>query len=461
MLRLLVIAVLVLGVVTMLLSAAAEPAQAPSRLEVTVGKSRVLEFREPVSRVSVTSPEIADVHVVTPTQILINGKAMGITSFVVFSPRRTQFFDLVVQPDVTMLQERLRDILPDDDIRVHPARDTIILNGPVTTTAAKEIAGEVAAVFAAKGKVVNLLTPIDPALRQVLIQVHVAEVAREALRELGFSLRALGSTFQGGAFPGAPFVAPLGTLGAVAAGTLGQGTPDFAFDGSNFFLSAGRRDYAGLVRALAERNLLRTLAKPNLVTQSGKEAKFLSGGEFPFPTAQRDGALTVQFKEFGVGLVFTPVVLDGDTIQLKVSPEVSNLDFSQGLVSAGLRIPVLRKNQAFTNVHLKDSESFAIAGLINNEVRQSVAKIPLLGDIPILGALFRSSRFQNNETELLFLVTVKLVRAEPPRSARTPDPRRLMEMRPSERAEFTLVPGIPGVGEVVERPFGASNLPAE
>jgi len=453
--------VLVLGVVTMLLSAAAEPAETPTRLDVTAGKSRVLDFREPVTRVSVTNPEIADVHVITPTQALVNGKAVGITSFVVFSPRRTQFFDLVVQADVTMLRERLRDILPGDDIRVHPARDAIILNGPVSTSAAKEIAGEVAAVFAPRGRIVNLLTPVGYALHQVLIQVHVAEVAREALRELGFSVRALGSTFQGGMFPGAPFVSPLGTLGAIASGTLGRSTPDFAFDGSNFFLSSGRRDYAGLVRALAERNLLRTLAKPNLVTQSGKEAKFLSGGEFPFPVSQRDGAITVVFKEFGVGLVFTPMVLDGDIIHLKVLPEVSNLDFSQGLVAAGLRIPVLRKNQAFTNIQLRDSESFAIAGLINNEVRQSVAKIPLLGDIPILGALFRSSRFQNNETELLFLVTVKLMKPDPPRSARTPDPRRLMEMRPNERAEFTLLPGIPGVGEVVEHAFVASKLLAK
>ena len=168
-----------------------------------------------------------------------------------------------------------------------------------------------------------------------------------------------------------------------------------------------------MVRALAERNVLRTLAKPNLITQSGKEAKFLSGGEFPYPVAQDNNTITIEFKEFGVGLSSLPVVVDGETINLKLRPEVSSLDFSQGLVSAGFSIPVIRKNQAATNVSLKDGESFAIAGLINNEVRQAVAKIPLLGDIPILGALFRSTRFQNNETELLFLVTVKLVKPEP------------------------------------------------
>jgi len=138
---------------------------------------------------------------------------------------------------------------------------------------------------------------------------------------------------------------------------------------------------------------------------------------------------------------------------------VSSLDFSQGLVSAGFRIPVIRKNEAATNVSLKDGESFAIAGMINNEVRQAVAKIPVLGDIPILGMLFRSTRFQNDETELLFLVTVKLVKPDLPGAG--PSAAKLMDLRPDEKKEFTLVPGIPGVGEVVRKPFGESNLPAK
>jgi pilus assembly protein CpaC len=198
------------------------------------------------------------------------------------------------------------------------------------------------------------------------------------------------------------------------------------------------------------------------VTQSGKEAKFISGGEFPFPVSQQNNTVTIEFKEFGISLLFTPVVVDGEVINLKIRPEVSSLDFSQGLVIQGFNIPVIRKNQAFTSVNVRDGESFAIAGLINNEVRQSVGKIPLLGDIPILGALFRSTRFQNNETELLFLVTVKLVEPAAIGTAGVPDPLKLMELRDKERREFTLVPGIPGVGEVVDRPFGQSNLdPAE
>src|SRR6185436_12147419 len=173
------------------------------------------------------------------------------------------------------------------------------------------------------------------------------------------SARALGKTFQGAATPGNPFSLALGAVGPVVAnGVFGQTSPDFGLAGSNIFLSSGTRDYAGVVRALADRNVLRTLAKPNLVTESGKEAKFVSGGEFPFPVAQQNNTITIEFKEFGVSLVFTPVV-EGEIVSLRVRPEVSSLDFSQGLVVGGFSIPVIRKNQAFTNVRVKDGESFA------------------------------------------------------------------------------------------------------
>ena len=430
------------------------------RLDVTIGKSQVLNLQEPFTRVSVTNPAIADVFVVTPNQILINGKAVGTTSLVAFYPAKTVFFDVVVQSDLVLLKERLKQVAPRDDIQVHPAQDAIILEGNVSSE--RTIAGvvEVASVFAPKGKVVSLLSLTDVKPQQVMLQVHVAEVARAAMKELGFSARALGKTFQGAATPGNPFSLALGAVGPVVAnGIFGQTSPDFGLAGSNIFLSSASRDYAGVVRALTDRNVLRTLAKPNLVTQSGKEAKFLSGGEFPFPIAQDNNTITIQFKEFGVGLVFLPVVQDGDNINMKIRPEVSSLDFSQGLVSAGFNIPVIRKNEAATTINLKDGESFAIAGLINNEVRQAVAKIPILGDIPILGALFRSTRFQNNETELLFLVTAKLVKPDAPGAG--VDARRLMDLRDDEKKDFTLIPGIPGVGDVVTRPFGQSNLPAK
>lgn len=442
---------------------AVDPAeQRMIRLEVTIGRSQVVDLKEPFARVSVTNPAVADVFVVSPNQILVNGKAVGLTSLVVFYPDRTMFFDVVVHTDVELLRERLKAVAPGDDIRVYPAQDAIVLTGSVSSSVVAQAAAEIAGVFAARGKVVNMIGLTDVKPQQVMLQVQVAEVNRSALKELGFSARFLGSTLQAALFPGNPF-GVLGTVGGIVETTtteatiVGASTPDFAFGGTSFFLSSPDRDYAGIARVLAQRGLFRTLAKPNLVTQSGKEAKFISGGEFPYPVSVQQGTIGVEYKEFGIGLVFTPVVSDGETITLTVLPEVSTLDFSTGLRSATFNIPVVRKNQAFTTINLKDGESFAIAGLINNEIRQAVNKIPLLGDIPILGALFRSTSFANNETELLFLVTVKLVKATPPAVA-APDPTRLLELREAERKEFTLLPGIPGVGEVVERPFGTSNL---
>ena len=460
--------VLMLGWIVLTAAVCAAQTAAPGliRLEVTIGKSQVIDLKEPFSRVSVTNPAIADVFAVTPNQILINGKAAGVTSLVVFYPNRTMFFDLIVQTDLGLLRERLKEMAPRDEIIAEPAGDAVVLRGTVSSETLVAAAADVATLFAPKGKVVNLLAIAAAKPAQVLLQVHVAEVAREAVRELGVSFRALGNTIHGASFPGLPFFPPIGTLGSLLQlgnTVVRSNTPEFHFTapqgGSGFFLGSPDRDYGGVVQALASRGLLRTLAKPNLVTQSGKEAKFISGGEFPFPVAQQNNTVTIEFKEFGISLVFTPIVVDGEVINLRVRPEVSSLDFSQGLSVAGFNIPVVRKNQAATSINLRDGESFAIAGLINNEVRQQVAKIPVLGDIPILGALFRSTRFRNNESELLFLVTAKLVAPLPAGSAEVPDPAKLMDLREKEKKEFTLVPGIPGVGEVVERPFGSSNLP--
>jgi len=415
----------------------------------------------------VTNPSIADIFVVTPNQLLINGNAAGVTSLVVFYPAQTFYFDLVVQTDINLLRERIKAIAPRHELAVRAAKDTIILSGNVGS---EELVGQiekVAEIFAPK-KVVNLLKVTDVRTQQVLLQVHVAEVNRKALNELGFSMYAVGNTFMGAAFPGAalmPGIAPFGTIGSSLLGAPGTG-PQFRFSElATFFLGSSNGNFAGLVRALAERDLLRTLAKPNLVTQSGKEAKFLSGGEFPYPVPTASGiggtTVTIEFKPFGVQLIFTPVVREDQSITLKVAPEVSSLDFSNGLQIQGFNIPIIRSNRAGATLDLKDGESFAMAGLINTTVRQQVAKIPFLGDIPILGTLFRSTRFQNDETELVFIVTVRLVKPFAPGDA--PDVSKLMDLRESERDKNTgidtMVPGVPGVGTVIDKPFGESELP--
>jgi len=427
------------------------------RFDITIGKSEVVDLKEPFTKVSVANPAIADVLVMTPNQILINGKAPGVTNLVVFYPDKTLYFDLVVQTDIVLLQERLRRFAPREEIAVQAAGDSIILTGQVSSEEMISQAGRVAEIFAPK-KVVNFLKLGEARPQQVLLQVQVAEAARLALKELGFSFFANGSSFQGGAWPGATFLPGISPIGS-SASLL---SPEFLFsDMSTFFLATGARDFFTIVRMLEEKDLLRTLAKPNLVTVSGKEARFLSGGEFPFPVPQGSSiggsTVTIEFKPFGVQLGFTPVVREDQTISIRINPEVSSLDFSQGLKIQGFTVPVIRSNKAGTSIELKDGESFAIAGLINNEVRQQVAKIPFLGDIPILGALFRSTKFVNNETELLFLVTVKLVKPFP--AGGSPDPRRLLELREDESGPngFTMVPGFPGVGQEVA-PFGESSL---
>src|SRR5215475_5285848 len=240
------------------------------RPDVTIGKSQVLDLQEPFSRVSVTNPAIADVFVITPNQILVGGKTVGVTSLVVFYPSKTLFFDLAVQNDIGLLKERLKHLSPRDTIDVQAATDSIILTGSVGSERTITSATEIATAFAPKGRVVNLLNLSDVKPQQVMLQVHVAEVDRQAIHELGFAFRALGSTFQGAAFPGVPFFLPIGQIGPAVRGIFNQVGPDTNLVGTNIFLSSGNRDYAGVVHALSERNLLRTLAKPNLVTQSGK-----------------------------------------------------------------------------------------------------------------------------------------------------------------------------------------------
>src|SRR4029450_10374472 len=317
------------------------------RLDVTIGKSQIVDLKDPFTRLSVTHPPAPHGFAVPPNQILPNGKAAGVTALVVFYPDKTLFFDVVVQSDLALLTERLRQIAPRDDIQVQAAQDTIIVRGTVSSENLIPGATEIASSFAAKGRVVNLLSLAETKPQQVLLQMHVAEVAREALKELGFSWRALGKTIQGASFAGFPFSPALGLLGGVLtnSGTVQQTpTPEFSFQsaqsGSGFFLSSpGSRDYAGIAQALARRDAFRTLAKPNLVTQSGKEAKFISGGEFPFPVAQQNNTVTIEFKEFGVSILFTPAVVDGEIINLRLRPEVSTLDFSQGLTVQGFNIP--------------------------------------------------------------------------------------------------------------------------
>ena len=282
--------------------------------------------------------------------------------------------------------------------------DAITLSGEVSGATKLSQALEIAEAYMPK-KVINLLQVAG--VNQVMLEVRVAEMSRTLTRRLGFNF----SIFKDGANFG---LSLLDSLAALSDAIPGAGVP-FGLNVSPAVSSIFRFDtngvtITGFIDALKENGLAKILAEPTLVTLSGQEASFLAGGEFPIPVSQRLDAITVEFKTFGVALNFTPHVVDGKKMSIRVTPEVSQLDFSNAVTISGFLIPALTTRMASTVIELDDGQSFAIAGLLNQNVREVVSKYPVLGDIPILGALFRSSSFQKEETELVIIVTPHLVK---------------------------------------------------
>lgn len=373
----------------------------PIKVDVLVGQSRVINFDRPYERVSISNPEVAEYHALPPSQLLVNGKKFGQVNLVVWSkatdgePSRVITFDLYVQANLSLIDNQIKVLFPKENIQLSQANESVVISGSVTRP---ELAKEVQQIIEAAGfKVVNLLrAPVRDEL-QVQLQIRVAEVNRNVLREIGTLYGFTDSATRIGINP-----SRLGSIGtgpsnlALTLGSLRSKTLTDAF-----------------IRALYERGALRDLAEPNLIAMNGKKASFLAGGEVPIPVIQSvsnfQNAITVQYKEFGVKLEFTPTIVDENHIQLDLAPEVSSLDFASGVTISGLVIPALRVRRAQTFLELRDGQSFALAGLLDNSEQVSISKLPLLGDIPILGELFKSRRFQRNETELMFLVTVKMV----------------------------------------------------
>lgn len=443
--------------------------QASQKVSLTMGKSLLINSLKPVKRVSLAAPEIADPVVISPRQVYLTGKAVGITNLTLWGEDERVFsiVDVEVVPDLSRLQEKLweilpgenirvtathegitlfgevssptnvpialavagafapkvlnllqvagiyqepvglspfllarlkeklREILPGENIRVTPTHEGVTLFGDVSSTAILSQALAVAEAFAPQ-KVTNLLQVAG--VHQVMLEVRVAEISRSLTRRL--LIRGLGmnyATFVGDAS------LRLGVFNNLAA--LSELFPASAF----FRFERYGLSLTSFVDALKENGLVKILAEPTLVTLSGQEASFLAGGEFPIPILQRDG-ITIEFKPFGVSLRFTPTVLGDKKISMRVAPEVSELDFSNAVVIAGFVVPTLTVRRASTVIELANGQSFAIAGLLNENVREVIAKFPVLGDIPILGALFRSSSFRKNETELIIIVTPHLVK---------------------------------------------------
>jgi pilus assembly protein CpaC len=373
-------------------------------INVLVGQSRVINFDRPIGRFSISNPEIAEAVMVRPDQVLVNGKAFGQVNFIAWEKSDSKFivFDVFVRANLSLIDSQIRALFPKDDIRLSQANGSVVMSGtvsdPLTATQAESV------VAAAGFKTVNMLTSPVKNATQIQLQIRVAEVSRNKLRELGSSFAYQGSPGAGGFITGG---GP-GSLTEVSNGLM-QGAFTSAM---NVFLMGGNT--AQMIRAMQTNGTLRALAEPNLIAMDGQTASFLAGGEFPIPVIQGGGgggsSVTIQFKEYGIRLNFKPTIIDEDHIRLELEPEVSTIDFANGVRFEGFVVPALRTRRARTGVELRDGQSFALAGLLDNSETRSISKVPVLGDVPILGNLFKSTQFQKQETELVFIVTADLVK---------------------------------------------------
>ncbi len=382
--------------------AQAIPAPALPRIPLTTGRSTILETPFDVTRIAITNPAIADATVVRQREILVDGKAPGTVTLIIWGGDQRIQYDVVVEQPITPLEQQLQILFPGEDIHVAVNTDGIVLSGRVSNTSVMLRSAEVARATAPKANVVNLLQVVGAIdAQQVMLQVRFAEVNRRALQELGSSI----------------FTGATGYRGWVGRGTTQQfPAPDFEDDKLvfsdflNLFLFNTNYNVGVLIKALREKGYFQSLAEPNLIAYNGQEASFLAGGEFPIPfSTGGTGGISIQFREFGVRLNFVPTIA-GDLIRLHVRPEVSSLDFTNGILLEGFRIPALTVRRAETEVELRDGQSFAVAGLLDNRAQSDSADVPILSQLPIIGNFFKSKADRQERTELLVLVTPRLVR---------------------------------------------------
>ena len=373
------------------------------RLELVSGKSMILRSNSAIKRVSIADPEIADFLLLSAKEIYIKGKSAGATNLTLWHDQSgVAVYDLEVVYDLSRLKQQLHDILPGErDLRVVSTNDTITLSGKISNAVNLSQALGLASAYAPDEKINNLVQV--GGVHQVMLEVRVAEMTRNLSKRLGVNF----AYTRGDDFA----VSMLGGLSSFEQSAVG-GLLNFSPAVSALFRFnyGGAATWTYLIDALREDNLIKVLAEPTLITLSGQPASFLAGGEFPVPVPQGLGTVGIEYKEFGVGLLFTPIVLSEDKINIEVTPEVSELDFSNAIRLSGFVTPGIRTRRISTTVELGDGQSFAIAGLLSESIRADVTKYPLLGDIPILGTLFQSKSFQKSETELVIIVTPHLVK---------------------------------------------------
>jgi len=377
----------------------------PEDIRLTVGKSIVIDYPADIARISTSNPDIVDAAPVTAREVLVHGKAFGTVTVVVWSKSgQRNFYNVTVEQNLEPLRRLLKETFPREDIHVQSSRDSLSLTGRVSSKDAADRATALATPFAKQ--IVNNLQIATVVDKQILLRVKFAELDRSAATQFGVNLISTGATNTIGRVSTGQFPAP--SLQAVGGG---EPASFQISDALNIFAFRNDLNLGALIRALQTRNLLQILAEPNLVTTNGKEASFLVGGEFPIPVLQggsNAGAVTIQFREFGIRLTFNPVITENNTIRLYVKPEVSALDFAHALSFNGFNIPALSSRKMETNIELGEGQSFVIAGLIDNRVTETISKIPGLSSLPILGNLFKSKEVDRNNTELVVLVTPEI-----------------------------------------------------
>jgi pilus assembly protein CpaC len=427
-----------------------------SALNVPMNRAVVVESDVPFAELSIANPGIADISTLSDKSIYVLGKAPGRTTLTLLGPdgRLISNVEVHVTPDIAEFKERLQQILPGETIEVRTANDGIVMSGTVSSTAKLDRALDLAERYAPE-RVSNLMSV--GGTQQVMLKVRFAEMQRSVSKSLSASLALNGAgssvginggtgRFTDGATRSSAFNGGniSGSGGAEAATTIG--------------FSAGSLQFAVLLEALESKGVVRTLAEPNLTALSGQEAKFLAGGEYPIPVAGSEGRITIEYKPFGVEMNFTPTVVDGDLINLVINASVSSIDSTISLEAEGFAINAFKRRETSTTVEMRDGESFAIAGLLQDDFRDLNGQVPWLGDIPVLGALFRSSEYQRSQSELVIIVTPHLV--TPTRGEALALPTDRIKL-PTEK-ELFLFGKVQGntprgaAGEVAKQDFGGS-----
>jgi len=396
--------------------------ESPNELFVNVGKSVVVDSSLPIQRVSVGFGDVAEATAVSPTEVLVNGKTAGETSLIIWQEGGSKlFFDVTVQPSrfqadnrLNVLRRQIGTELPGQKIQVSIENDLVFLRGTAKDLTSANRAVEIAATM---GKPVNLLyVNVPPPEAQILLKVRFASVDRNRSRQLGMNIFSLGATNTIGSATTQQFSPP-----SISSSSISRPQTSVSAtltNALNLFFFRPDLNLGATIQALEVQGVLQTLAEPNVLAQNGQQASFLAGGEFPYPVVQGAGvggtnAVTIQFREFGVRLNFIPTITPRGTIRLQVAPEVSTLDFTNGLIVQGFSVPGISVRNVNTEVELGEGQSFAIGGLLNNSETQTFEKIPFIGDIPILGKLFQSKSTSKSNTELMVIVTPEIVRPIP------------------------------------------------